>query len=268
MENAKCDLRYVVSQSLNTNHASETSQLHKKMKLKDTASTLNSSSSKINSGVKTNDVDRRQDKIFSSEEIIFPRESRNIKSKVYIHRKTISENSSLNGIGQVQVKENLSKEDIKWLGKNYDINQSGKVIFKNIEPKFCRETKCSRFTLPQIKKSETKSNIYKTATDLINRVQVREQQLWKQLAEMSLTSVASSKSCARNTSSLENYQPSLINSPEEQIAVEENLDLQNCTDISLTSSNQRFPLNTENIVCLLGEEWLNDILRAELGILI
>ena len=92
--------------------------------------------------------------------------------------------------------------------------------------------------------------------------------MWKQLAEMSLTSVASSKSCARNTSSLENYQPSLINSPEEQIAVEENLDLQNCTDISLTSSNQRFPLNTENIVCLLGEEWLNDILRAELGILI
>lgn len=264
MDNAKCDLDYMLSQSSHTNHASETSK--HLMKMKNTRAMLSSSSSQNSYAVKTSNLVRRQDHILGSEEIISSGESRGTQSKVHIpeNRISISENLGQNGNGEVSNKEHLSEDDLKWLGKNYSINGSGKAIFKNMKSKLHCETR--RLTPPLLRKSEeNESSIHKTATDLINRVQVREQQLWRQLAEMSLTSVPSSSSSAGKDLSLESYRPPLNYLSEEKIVVKDILDLQNCTEIS-TSMNNRIPTSTENIVSLLGEEWLNDLLRAELGI--
>ncbi|XP_046653291.1 uncharacterized protein LOC124343954 [Daphnia pulicaria] len=267
MDNAKCDLDYMLSQSSHTNHASETSK--HLMKMKNTRAMLSSSSSQNSYAVKTSNLVKRQDHILGSEEMISSGESRGTQSKVHIpeNRISISENLGQNGNGEVSNKEYLSEDDLKWLGKNYSINGSGKAIFKNMKSKLDFETRSERVTPPLLRKSEgNESNIHKTATDLINRVQVREQQLWRQLAEMSLTSVPSSSSSAGKDLSLESYRPQLNYLSEEKIAVKDILDLQNCTEISSTSLNNRIPTSTENIVSLLGEEWLNNLLRAELGI--
>jgi hypothetical protein len=268
MDNAKCDLDYMLSQSSHTNHASETSK--HLMKMKNTRAMLSSSSSQNSYAVKTSNLVKRQDHILGSEEMISSGESRGTQSKVHIpeNRISISDNLSQNGNrDEMSNKEHLSEDDLKWLGKNYSINSSGKAIFKNMKSKLDFETRSERVIPPLLRKSEgNESSIHKTATDLINRVQVREQQLWRQLAEMSLTSVPSSSSSAGKDLSLESYRPPLNYLSEEKIAVKDILDLQNCTEISSTSLNNRIPTSTENIVSLLGEEWLNNLLRAELGI--
>ncbi|EFX69419.1 hypothetical protein DAPPUDRAFT_228679 [Daphnia pulex] len=267
MDNAKCDLDYMLSQSSHTNHASETSK--HLMKMKNARAMLSSSSSQNSYAVKTSNLVRRQDHILGSEEMISSGGGRGTHTKVYIpeNRISISENLGQNGNGEASNKEHLSEDDLKWLGKNYSINGSGKAIFKNMKSKLDCETRSGRPTPPLPRKSEeNESSIHKTATDLINRVQVREQQLWRQLSEMSLTSVPSFSSSTGKDLSLESYRPPLNYLSEEKIAVKDILDLQNCTEISSTSLNNRIPTSTENIVSLLGEEWLNNLLRAELGI--
>ena len=258
----------MLSQSSHPNHASETSK--HLMKMKNTRAMLSSSSSQNSYAVKANNAVKKQDHILNSEEIVFSGESRGIQSKLYIpeNRISISENSCQNGNrDEVSNKEHLSEEDLKWLGKNYSINGSGKAIFKNMTSKLHSDSRSRIVTPPLLRKSEgTRSNIHQTATDLINRVQVREQQLWRQLAEMSLTSVPSSSSCAGNNLSLESCQPEINYLSKETIAVKEVFDLHNCSEISVTSLNNRIPISTENIVSLLGEEWLNNLLRVELGI--
>ena len=171
----------------------------------------------------------------------------------------------------------LSTDDIKWFGKNYN-SSCGKLVFANAKSIGAKKSECRYSTLSEYKKSQPKEiqhEIHKTALDLVKRVQLHEQELWKQLAEISLSSAS----------------PSIVSNP-----LEENKILNEKDDFRTLSSfgfppffvpekipeKQHFAVksdsapavvfdkdisvSTENSLSLLGDEWFDNLLRAELEI--
>ena len=171
----------------------------------------------------------------------------------------------------------LSTDDIKWLGKNYN-SSCGKLVFANAKSIGAKKSECRYSTLSEYKKSQPKEiqhEIHKTALDLVKRVQLHEQELWKQLAEISLSSAS----------------PSIVSNPlEENKILNEKDDFRTLSSFGFPSffvpekipEKQHFAVksdsapavvfdkdisvSTENSLSLLGDEWFDNLLRAELEI--
>lgn len=169
---------------------------------------------------------------------------------------------------ELQNNEGLSEEDLKWLGKNYRTQLSRKVTINNTDLKSHILNECSLRppTSTATVKNRNQIQIHETVIDLVNRVQVREQQLWKQLAEMSLTP-APSVSSTRSSLAEENYEPILLSIfPKELNTLTKVSVKHDHTETSSTQHRDEMPMSAESLISLLGDEWLKNLLKEELEI--
>lgn len=260
---AKYDLGSMLSKSL-VNCPSGTSTCCTKVTVRDAISTLpNSSQDQTRNSIKAKPIIQKQksytpcNKDLSFSDV-------NIKAEPCIsHNSSLSTNTSGLHRPQLQYNEELTEEDLKWLGKNYSSQLSRRPVINNINLKSRMSNECSLLPMSSTATSKYHNRIHETALDFINRVQMREQQLWKQLAEISVTPLPSGSS-TRSSSALENYEPILPNLPKEQDIFTEIPGRRDCKEMSSTQHSHEMLMDAESLVSLLGEEWLKNLLREEL----
>lgn len=160
----------------------------------------------------------------------------------------------------------LSSEDLRWLGKNY-VHHNGNASYKKTETLHQNEDRTipSPHLIKRLPAEKCSDEIHFTAVELINRVQLREQQLWKQLAEMSLSSYSPSVTSDFYEG---NCDPLLTTS----LPVETNPDLsftmqqQPICDVARLTSVSGCSFDPDYVLSLLDDEWFDNLLKAELGI--
>lgn len=163
----------------------------------------------------------------------------------------------------IQGQQPLTNEDFKWLGKNY-IHKGGKHIFTKTNSPYLHiiENSSPLQTKPLVVKN---NEVHTTANELINRVQLREQQLWKQIAEMSISSHSPSE--ATNVLE-ENFELLSTNWP--VLTVADETPKEQCQSdtylVRAPEDNELAIVDTENVLDLLDDEWFDNLLRAELEI--
>ncbi|XP_057367510.1 uncharacterized protein LOC130688546 [Daphnia carinata] len=169
---------------------------------------------------------------------------------------------------ELENNEGLNEADLKWFGKNYRTQLSRKATISNTDFKSHISNKCSLHPQSSIAthKRQNQIQVHKTVIDLVNRVQVREQQLRKQLAEMSFTP-APSVSSTRSSLAEESHEPILLsNLPKELNIFVEGSFKRDCTETSSTQHSDEMLMSAESLISLLGDEWLKNLLKEELEI--
>lgn len=185
-------------------------------------------------------------------------------------RRRIKENCpSKSKVEEPQIAKNnqpLTKEELKWLGKNY-VNRNGQPTFKKTNLSYQHVTEEKSFLLETkfpVEKNNNKK-VHTEANELINRVQLREQQLWKQLAEMSI----SSHSPSVVSNGLEEHcEPFLTNVLPVWTVPDEapNNQCQTDTFVIPHQEHELSIIRPENVLDFLDDEWFDNLLRAELEI--
>lgn len=268
---AKYDLHHMLEKSVHANDHLGTTICLKKNYVKDVISVLPNLSQ-----------DQEENKVKAKSTILKPKSHSSCHKDLSFSEKEkyieldpyVSENSnscittSDLQSQELQNNEGLSEEDLKWLGKNYRTQLSRKVTINNTDLKSHILNECSLRppTSTATVKNRNQIQIHETVIDLVNRVQVREQQLWKQLAEMSLTP-APSVSSTRSSLAEENYEPILLsNFPKELNTLTKVSVKHDRTETSSTQHRDEMPMSAESLISLLGDEWLKNLLKEELEI--
>lgn len=187
-----------------------------------------------------------------------------------IHAELPQLHRDLNKIAQ----PTLTSEDLQWLGKNYS-KQSGQIVAESSNLKYCPERQFSTYPTTTVSYQNHKEEIYQAANSLITRVQSHEEKLLKQLAEMSFSDINESVSEFINHPAMGNkfhneMEPSSttavlnIRKQSSSPSNQPPSTLDNHKVISLDEEQSRL---LDRSFSLVDDEWLENLIRAELEIL-
>ncbi|KAI9555835.1 hypothetical protein GHT06_018352 [Daphnia sinensis] len=267
---AKYDLHHLLKKPIHVNDPLGTTICSKKKYVKDVMSILaNSSQDQEENKLKAKSTTHKPKSHPSCyRELSFSEKKKHMEHDPYDSANSSSGITSNLQSQDLENDEGLNEEDLKWLGKNYRTQPSRKVIINNTDLKshILNEANIRPPSSTATVKNKNKIKIHKTVIDLVNRVQVREQQLWKQLAEMSFTP-APSVSSTRSSLAEENYESILLSSlTKEQNVLTGGSVKRDASETPSTPHSDEILMSAESLISLLGDEWLKHLLKEELEI--
>ena len=183
-------------------------------------------------------------------------------------------------------KPELTTEDLQWLGKNNRKPCRSLAFknskFKNIPDFLLKNTKVTQLAEPEqpfktqyehlqedslsknsVPKERTLHGTHKEANDLVRRVEVHEQQLWKQLAEMSLSCMSSKEGSLQGNLELIPREPLTISNSSVSCADQTFDDQESKSQSTMTPQSNNLSA-VDNLMSLFDEEWFDNLLKAEL----